>query len=250
MAELNPSPTMTELRITASLRHGVVMNRNGGIAFDGLLASATRTRAADTQRPSALDGGQHTLRPCEWELPLATCAPAGTTDWHWLATEGLPINADGTLCAADPEIHYTLQRARTHRWRAAAVKTPAQVPHRKGRYQTRLTPTIALPAAAVEWHVVGNRTAITDLLTTIHSIGGQRHTGEGVVTAWTVTPVADPHPAHGHLHRNGAPGRPLLPACWQTCNLQNPTTVTAGIRPPLWHPFLQRAMYVTTETRR
>ena len=235
------------LRVTAVLRHGVVMDRRGGIALDGLLASAVRTHAAAGRRASVIDGGQRGAQVHEWPLPLARCEMAGVTDWHWLCTQARPLGANGEPIVDDPEIHYMLQRARVDRWRHAAVRVPARVPHTKGRYQNRITPMVVLPAAVLEWLAVGNRDRVADLVATVHNVGGQRGTGEGVVDEWVVTRVQNPELHHGHLHQDGLPGRPLLPECWDACGLPDFHTVTAGLRPPLWHPAMQHAMCILRE---
>ncbi len=245
MAELTPNGASTyPLRVTAALRHGVVMDRSGGIAFDGLLASTARAAAASGQRASAVDGGQRGARVQEWSLPLARCEIGGRRNWHWLCTQALPLGGDGAPLVDDPEIHYMLQRARVDRWRHAAVRVPARVPQRKGRYQNRITPMVVLPAAELEWLVVGDPERITHLLATVHSVGSQRGTGEGVVEEWSVARVQQPASHHGHLHRDGSPGRPLLPECWEVCQLFDFHAVTAGVRPPLWHPAMQRRMRI------
>ncbi len=215
------------IRVTAHLAHGFAVAQPWGIALDGLLASQLWddlvAQQIDLPYPS------ETADPPDLDLPLGKCQPRDGASWHWSATCCEPVGP-----------HRTEVRYRHHQLDHSAVavladhELPAAMPGDQGRYRSRRMPLIVTVCTAVTWSAVGDPAEVRRLLRPIASIGKKRSHGEGIVTSWEVT-VDDRDPWEaGHLHRNGALGRPSPGGCLPD-HLQETTPALAGIRPPYMH---------------
>jgi hypothetical protein len=230
---------MIALQITATTPHGVVLSRPWGIALDGLLASVIWHRRKWATRAA----GRHlTYRPDDipesLELPLARCGdPDHDTDWHWMATFA---DLHPPPChSMNPDIRWRTSRTDRQRLQhlVPAIGSHA-VSDSTGRYQRRVIPVMAHPAASLTWRAVGDPDLIGDLLDDLPSIGKHRGVGEGRVTRWDISETPDvPEWTAGHEHEPGVLGRTIPPRC--LTNDANTTTgplATAGVRPPYLHP--------------
>lgn len=253
MAGLN-----TPLTVTAHLQQGVVLDPLFGTALDGLLASVLRDRAkshASTEAGhpvtgSLLDGGLSADTPAEVPLPLARCSKGVLIDsvppsgwWHWAATTAYPVGFDHELVTGDPDVHYETTRVKERTAEQIALRLPMTLPPASGRYRMKRLPVVTTPCASLMWRAVGNPDVVADLVGDIYSLGKRRHTGEGTVLGWTVTPHLDSDPTQfAHLHPNGTLGRPTPEACVTSLGLRVDRTGTAGLRPPYWHPATQHLL--------
>lgn len=239
--------TLHPLTITATLGGPVVMGASFGIALDGLLAALTRIEGTPPgERPSSADGGLRLGDPSEPDLPLARCGNG--EDWHWMATTALPLGPAGTPMPVEPVTHHRSVHFAQRPAERAARTIPATVPVRAGRFRSRLIPTVTFTCAALTWRCVGDPDQIRHLLTRAHSIGGARGSGHGAVTHWEIAPAHDLAPyAAGHLHRDGALGRPVPDRCLPLHLTNRPAEKTyAGLRPPYFHPARQRLLTAPT----
>lgn len=268
----SPARTHQPVTITARLQQGIALDVLFGTALDGLLASVTRDRAKAVAAAegrlltgSMLDGGLDVDQPAVVVLPLSRCAaplpalggnPArsrdeiGDPDWHWLCTTAYPVGLDGARTHGDPDVHHQHSRIRETTLHHISDPLPASLPPASGRYRMRRLPVVTTPAAAVQWHAVGDPDAIADLLNDLPAIGRRRATGEGLVLGWTVTTHPDLPPGqwlrHGHCHPDGSLGRPTPHGCLDRVALTADRQGVAGIRPPYWHPATQRPVLLPT----
>ena len=236
--------THVPLRVTAHLAAGLTTASPWGVALDGLLAAQlwadhkTAEHTAGRPTPALLDVDQ----PPDLPLPLARCTLDPTT-WHWTATCAHPTGGPAGL---PPDVHWWSGRTDHRTLEHLTPDLPAALPDRRGRWRARRMPLLVTPCTAVVWHAVGDPTAVRALLTDIAAIGKKRATGEGHVTAWTVTPAPDLDLwTAAHLHPDGTLGRPTPPACLTG----HPPVLdgglgTAALRPPHMHPARQQLLHL------
>lgn len=233
--------------VTATLQQGLVFDATHGLALDGLLVSALRAKAAQGAPGSLLDGGLAPEDPQTWELPLEACRRAGDL-WHWLATSGLPVDRYGAPVPLIPDPHRLFQAVDERRAPQIALSQPLHVGGARGRFRQRVTPVLAIPAAKIVWHAVGDLAAVQSLVETIPSIGGRRGSGEGAVLSWSVEESSTPEPeVFAHLHPNGEQGRPLPETCVRSLGRTGREMAPAGLRPPLFHRANQHLLVVRSE---
>lgn len=250
----HPQRAHTPLTITARLQQGVALDVLFGTALDGLLASVVRDRAkaaaaarGEFLTGSLLDGGLDAAEPAVVGLPLSRCTNPTLTadpDWHWLCTTAYPLGVDGHRTTGDPDVHHQHSRIREATLAHVAHPLPASLPPASGRYRLRRMPVVTTAATAVQWHAIGDRDAVLDLLSGLLAIGRRRGTGEGLVLGWNVDAHPDLPPTEwasfGHCHPDGSLGRPTPHACLDRVALPADRYGVAGIRPPYWHPATQR----------
>lgn len=234
------------MTVTATLQQGLVFDVRHGLALDGLLVSALRAKAASGAPGSLLDGGLAPDEPQAWELPLAACRHDEGL-WHWMATSGLPTDLAGTPVPLIPDPHRLLQTLDERRAAQVAISQPQHVGGARGRFRQRVTPVLAIPAAQIIWHAVGDPNAVLRLLESLPSIGGRRGSGEGAVLSWQVTEAfPDDQHVFAHTHPNGSQGRPLPEACIHSLGMTSLDVAHAGLRPPLFHPAHQHLLVVAS----
>jgi len=234
---------MIALRITATTPHGIVLSRPWGVALDGLLASVIWHR----RKWAARGVGDYLTytpdkNPESLDLPLARCGdPDRDDDWHWMATfaDLHPRSHD----VNEPDIRWRTSRTDRTRLQHLSPTIGSQVvSDSTGRYQRRVVPVIAHPAASLTWRAVGDPDQIRDLLEDLPSIGKHRGVGEGLVTRWHIEETPDvPHWEAGHEHQPGILGRTAPPRCINK-TATGPSGV-AALRPPYLHPASRSLAY-------
>ncbi|CDO91349.1 hypothetical protein AWC29_06420 [Mycobacterium triplex] len=235
---------MIALQITATTPHGVVLSRPWGVALDGLLASVLWHRRKWAARTAGEEFTyQHTKDPETLDLPLAKCGnPTSDADWHWMATfaDLHPHHV------TDPDMRWRTSRTNRGRLQQLTPVIGSQaVSDAQGRYQKRIVPVMAHPAATLTWRAVGDADLIRELLTDLFSIGKHRGVGEGLVTRWEVTETPDiSRWAAGHEHEPGVLGRTTPVRCLtHTPGVQTGQLGTAAVRPPYLHPASRANAY-------
>lgn len=228
--------------VTAVLQQGLVWDRFYGLALDGILAAVSRRVGVPAGIPGSLiDGGLSAVEVAEWPLPLARCVDGSDSDWHWACGHGQPLDGDGSpVEPGPPDVHRLSTRPDERRAPSVAVRLPADLGGRRGRFRPRLRPVLVTPARLVRWHAVGDPERVLGLLGAVPAVGGRRGAGEGAVLRWGVA-VSEPGDAFGWVHRawDGAPSRPMPIACAEEAGVSF-VRQRAGLRPPLFHPVMQR----------
>lgn len=221
---------MIPLRVTAALQQGVALDVRWPVLLDGVLAWEVlrREQGDDFGLIDLSDPGQQLVDP---DLPLARC---GVEDWHWCASTARPV---GT---SESDLHWFHSRFRTAKAEEVVGDgMPRMVRPNQGRYRSFRMPLVVTSCRGLEWHAVGDRQLVEELLTGIVAVGKKRSQGEGLVVSWRVEEALGTHPGWGHLWEDGSPARPI-PA---SCPLHpGGDSVTSGIRPPYWHPSTQRSV--------
>lgn len=260
-AERATSVRLQPLIVTAHLQAGIVYSHAFGIALDGLLASQLHAEA----KAAVLDAGGVPVRALDLEdvddldLPLARCAAGGDRDWHWAATFAWPHPPPGTTDAAadrdpgaddgmDLEVRHWYSFPDHHILERLARTLPRHVDDERGRWRRYAMPQLITLTPALTWRAVGDISAIRALLEPIRAIGKARARGEGTVQRWDITPAPElPAWEAGHLHPNGALGRPVPPTCLaghEEHDLAGDADLAlTGIRPPYLHPSRRRRLY-------
>jgi CRISPR type IV-associated protein Csf3 len=237
---MSGAAAMVPVRVRAELASGVAWAAPWGIALDGLLAAELWAqhkailRAQGDLAPRLGD----TAEPGDLDLPLARCELAGPGLWHWAATCAYP---DG-LAAELPDVRYWTGRPDARACELAAAALPAVISTRQGRYRARRLPLLVTVCQAVIWHGVGDPERIRGLVTGVRAIGKKRSCGEGHVLSWDVTPAPADLWEAGHLHPDGALGRPVPAACLAGRDMPTGGPGTAGLRPPYMHPARQHEL--------
>jgi CRISPR type IV-associated protein Csf3 len=239
------SSPMMPLRVRAHLAGGIAQAAPWGIALDGLLASRiweqdkAAFRAAGVPYVRAMDRDD----PPELDLPLARCETS-TGEWHWAATCHQP--APGAVT----DVH-TWTGSLDHRdLERVATSLPKTVSARQGRYRSRRMPLLVTATPEITWYAVGDADRITELLKPLTSIGKKRVTGEGHVLSWEITPEPELDEfTAGHLHPDGAVGRPIPAECFEHLEqtfgqVTGGGTGRAGLRPPYMHPSVQHELHL------
>lgn len=239
MSDLRIPDTHRALTITAHLQQGAVLDYHYGLALDGILASVTRRLSAPPGTPGSLiDGGLDNNNPTDWDLPLAQCHT--TDDWHWAIGHGIPTDIKGDpLPRTAPDTHRISSHLDDRRLPHTLTRIPAEASPRRGRFRNRIRPILTTPAHAIRWNAIGNPGELIGILSAVNAIGGRRGIGEGHVLEWTIDPI-DPIDPFLHVHvAHDALSRPMPIDCATRTGLPG-QPVTAGIRPPYFHPARQR----------
>lgn len=226
------------LTIKAHLQQGVVMDLRYGIALDGVLVSAIRDQKRNYQggiTGSLIDGGLGKEEPTEWDIPLAKCYFG--SDWHWLATTGMPADIFGERVSGVPDPHRLYNELDEYRSPHIAVALPKNVGGPRGRFRTRVTPVLSLPANQLIWRAIGDPELIETLLSGISSVGGRRGSGEGSILKWSIeeTSTSLSNFEFAHLHPDGILGRPSPISCAEQLEVSLSHIGAAGLRPPMFH---------------
>ena len=228
---------MIALQVHAHLAHGIAHGPPWAVSLDGIARRGTmgaNRRPRPAPPAATCPASTHTRYPADLDLPLAKCTRAGGDTWHWAATCAYP----GTVTSM-PQTRYWTGRADHRALGQLAARLPASISDRQGPYRARVMPLLVTPTRTVCWRAVGDPTRIRDVLFGIDAIGKKRSQGEGRVLRWEIEamPEIDDWTA-GHLHPDGALGRPVPEACLLG---KGPRPRTggrglAGIRPPYMHP--------------
>ena len=238
--------------ITAVLEQGIVLDSFYGLALDGILVSQMRkAKAVDLglrrDGGQELDGGLHVDEPIDWPIPIARCVPDGfEDDWHWMCSVGFPIDTEGRVISDRiPDTHRLSVRLDARRANQVSVKVPSSAGGSSGRFRSRITPVLSLPAYAVRWRAVGNMDETRELISSVSAIGARRGSGEGAVTHWAIeraTEIDNPWEfAHKDLNDSG-PSRPMPITCASVVVKGATRQGIAGVRPPLLHRSRQRLL--------
>lgn len=225
---------MIPVTVTAQLAVGIAAPSPWGVSLDGLLAAqlwAGRKQAA-VERGEPVPQCREDPCPPDLDLPLARCHLGDP--WHWAATCAYPSGHDP---ARPPEQRYWTSFTDHRDLDTLTTRLPKVVSQRQGRYRTRRIPTLVVNATQLTWTGIGDPDRIRDLVSGLRWIGKRRHTGEGQVLAWAVTPCPglDPFWA-GHLYPTGVLGRPVPPGCLHRRGMLHGGRATLGLRPPYHHP--------------
>lgn len=193
-----PVDTCRTVKVTARLRHGVVIPTRFPAPLDGILASAARTRRLGVDHdvdhhvePLPLTGTLRSGWGHQRWVWAATCAhipPTATTDVRhihrrtWAEIEASSVGITGDKVPATPEV---------------------------GQYKAMRIPVVATNILDVEWWCVGNPDRIGDLLADVTGIGKKVNIGEGDIVRWTVTDVGAPDTDAVMWHPDGRISRPV-----------------------------------------
>jgi hypothetical protein len=102
---------------------------------------------------------------------------------------------------------------------------------------------MAHPASSLTWRAVGDPDAIADLTADLTSIGKHRAVGEGFVSRWEISDLADVTEWEaGHQHEPGVLGRICPQRCVNDATLTG-SLGTAAVRPPYIHPGNRTTAY-------
>ncbi len=227
-----------QLTIKAFLQQGVVMDLRYGIALDGLLVSSLRGKRMEEEggvTGSLIDGGLGNDSPEEWNVPLSKCFEG--SDWHWMATTGMPANEAGVRVSKVADGHRLFNELDEQRSPRVAVALPKNVGGPRGRFRTRVTPILSFPASQIIWRAVGDAEEVEKLLAGISSVGGRRGSGEGAILGWVVeeTDSGLSDFEFSHLQPDGVIGRPLPLGCAEQLDVSVLRLGAAGLRPPMFH---------------
>lgn len=244
MSDLRIPDTYRALVITAHLQQGAVLDHHYGLALDGVLAAVARRLSAAPGTPGSLiDGGLDNDQPTDWELPLAQCHTID--DWHWAIGHGTPTDLHGNpLPRTAPDTHRISSHLDDNRLPHTLARIPAEASPRRGRFRNRVRPVLVTPAHSIRWNAIGDAGALISLLANVTALGGRRGIGEGHVLEWDVDTVttADPF-LHVHVSHDTL-SRPMPADCATRTGLPS-QPITAGIRPPYFHPARQRQLRKT-----
>lgn len=228
----------TPFTVRARLSAGYAHATPWGISLDGLLASevwesrkAAARAAGENWVPYDVHGEPETV-----DLPLDRCAGDGDGNWHWASTFAW---AEGNV--PGPHVQMWTGRADQHALAQMTENLPGVVDSRKGRYRSWVMPLPLTVARTLVWRAVGDPDRVSDLLSSVVSIGKKRASGHGMVLDWSIepTPCADRWD-FAHLHPDGTLGRTAPAAC-----LAGRTAIVhggsgrMGLRPPYMHPDLR-----------
>ena len=229
------------LRVTAHLEAGVAHAAPWGIALDGLLAGSLHQQAKGALLEA---GGSH--QPLaerehvdDLELPLSRCAQGD--DWHWACTCAWPVDGHQDR----PDVRYWLGATDPRDLEEIAEAMPGRLDISQGRYRQHYMPLLTTITSAVTWDAVGDPDAIGDLVQDIWAIGKKRAAGQGRVLRWEVHPTGRDPWAAGHLHPDGAVGRPTPRTCLPAKILdenRHGGIGWAGLRAPYHHRSRQREL--------
>lgn len=222
------SPTDRLLRVTASLRAGVAMDRPYGLELSAILASqARRVRRAGLASRALSDADDPD--PEDFDLPLARCT-AGD-DWYWAASCAIPdVPAEEA-----PEARTYFQNVHSRHARDWAQRPMPEVHARKGSYRDVMMPNPVTLASTLTWFAVGDALRIERLLRSVRALGRRRAQGEGRVLGWSVEAQQGDPWRTIHLGEHGMLIRPT--PIMVADELGVPYRVGAyAIRPPSWNP--------------
>lgn len=246
MPELHVGEGDVPFTVTASLLQGVVVDPHLGLSLDGGLASVVRRLSGPPGLPgSLLDGGLAEAEPTFWSLPLAQCSGDGGDGWHWAVSGATLLDGDGQVVdvAGVPDVHRLSTAPDERRAPWTAVRLPADLGGRRGRFRPRLRPVLAIPARQAVWRAVGCPETTQRLLGALRAVGARRGAGEGQVVEWRVEAAA-PEDIFRWLHlADGRPSRPMPVECAQAVQAEFGEQ-RGGLRPPLFHPSTQRLLAV------
>ena len=229
------------LRVTAHLEAGVAQAAPWGIALDGLLAGVIHQRA----KSALLEAGRAHQPLAErddvddLDLPLARCARG--EDWHWACTCAQPVDGQQDM----PDVRYWLGAADPRDLEEVAEAMPGRLEIGQGRYRQHYMPLLTTVTSAVTWDAVGDPDIIRDLVQNIWAIGKKRAAGQGRVLRWEVHPTDREPWEAGHLHPDGAVGRPTPSTCLppEILNENRHGGIGwAGLRAPYHHRSRQRRL--------
>lgn len=220
---------LVPLRITAHLLRGVCADTYD-LDFAGLLASRVRSRNQIHGQASVL---------LDIDLPLGVCDLGGDEGWHWLATNPQFFLMDSRY----PRETDILYRVVDAGWAGRSAQRPLKAySHRKGAYRDVMLPTQVALTPKLEWYAVGEKAEIESLLRGVNFVGKRRGRGWGRTKKWEVEEVKDvPVWEWGHMGDTGTPMRPLPYECAERIGGEY-TTITHGIRPPMWER--QQTLYI------
>lgn len=235
---------MVPVVVTATLSSGFAVGAGWGIALDGLLAAQVWGRHKAQLRADGMEVPRlvEQVQPIDLALPLARCGRG--SDWHWAATCAWPVPPDAGGTGGDPVRDVRTWTGRIDE-RICRQLSCAEgvIPVHHGRWRHRLMPVVVTLCTAVRWRAVGDPRRLTQLLAPIAAIGKKRSQGEGHVVRWEVW--ADPDGEEwefGHLHPDGALGRPAPAGCVAGRDVPHAGVGAAGIRPPYTHLARQRLL--------
>lgn len=204
------------LEVTAHLSSAVAVSHD--VHIDGMIAKVWHARI---DPDATITRATPASEIPDIALPLARVR-GYEGEWCWAASAwSLPEGAQVERA------EFTKRRDTVDLDEASRIFTPNAGPGRN--YQVRLTTALA-PTA--RWLVVGDRHEVRNALKMVHSIGGTRRQGFGVVRSWSVEPV-ERWPGEVLVDSTGRAARNLpltLLDSWEGEPDLQP------IRPPYWHP--------------
>ena len=241
---LDLRPEHESVLVTAHLRTGIGYDPPYGLDLAGILAS--RVRAVDKDQRHA--AGQLLSNPLpdtteeepeDLGLPLGRCITGD--DWHWTASCAIPVSP-----APDPDPR-TFYRVSDARYAHSAATRPLPYTHpSKGPHRDIMMAAPVTMCTAVQWHAIGDRARIEQLVRGIMFMGRRRSVGEGRVLSWSVVAVEENRlGGWSHVH-DGNIVRPCPEQCAQELGIPY-RLGTYEIRPPSWHPDRLQHLAMTEE---
>lgn len=214
---------MEPLKVTARLIGGYGAYDPWSPSLDAVLAYVALRRKLGHDAFYNTPTDRHGDTP---DLPIARVDVG--SDWVWACSWPLPAGAN----AAD--LIHTNKRFDTYyatmlcdNGRKSVVQT------KTGPFKSHRTPLRIVACRAVDWHVVGERAGIEDLLSEVTFVGKKHAHGCGQVVRWVVEPEPEDMSVlhEGLLQRSVPWAEPFLaqvsPGTYYEADL--------GIRPPYWH---------------
>lgn len=157
--------------------------------LDGLLAAAVQQGKRPTQTVA---------------LPLTYDTRDVGSQWHWLATTGVPA---GTV--AD----------RAAGWNSRWERDPAPEP---------------VTCSGLVWRAVGDAGGVRDLVARLPQLGNRDH--HAAVVAWDVEDAGEPSRAWCTWLASGYIARPVAARAAAGLGVPDAETVDGAVRPPYWRP--------------
>lgn len=209
------------LKITAHLGNGFISADPWSPAIDGIIGYQYMRKKLGEEQFAMNQHRTDQMEPVD-DLPLEK----ESFDGQWWYCCSSPIYE----VACDRQVHlhrrFDAQRAEKY-WTAPKSGKSGKVLVAAGPYKNTRMPYTHRITRAVDWHVLGDKAAISPLLLSVTHIGSRTGSGFGRVIRWEITADGDEEKAKSF--------RPL-PVGYRPSRA-NDFVMIHGLRPPVRHPL-------------